>query len=162
MLTPAHQAAADGASAGLTFTLVALLRADGHLCNVLTHVSSGDWRAVEQAINAIIEPPMPAQKLSNIDRNILELLCDDRGITGRIMRPFFFEAIGRVAGEAGRKRLEARIQRSRHLMSCEPQAPPAPKAPRQACRRERSSKYARVRPFPVFAASPQPVNGVSP
>ena len=111
MLTPGHQAAADGASAGLSFTLVALLRADWHLCNVLTHVSSGDWRAVEQAINAILEPRTPPRRLSNIARNMLELLCDDRGVTGRRMRPFFFEAMARVAGRAEMKRLEAKIRR---------------------------------------------------
>ena len=160
MLTPGHQAAADGASAGLSFTLVALLRAEGHLCNVLTHVSSGDWRAVEQAINAILEPRTPPRRLSNIARNMLELLCDDRGVTGRRMRPFFFEAIARVAGRAEMKRLEAKIRRLRRRMSLDAGARPAFPTPRQAARRDRSPRYAGAHPLPLVAASLRPFNGV--
>jgi hypothetical protein len=38
----------------LPFTLVALLPADGHL--VLTHISSGDWHAIELAIASAVGP----------------------------------------------------------------------------------------------------------
>ena len=55
MFAPSGKSAAGEMSVDLAFTLVALLRAEGHLCNVLTHVSSGDWRAIEQAIRAILE-----------------------------------------------------------------------------------------------------------
>lgn len=106
----------------LTFTLVALLRAEGHLCNVLTHISSGDWRAVEQSIAAILNSRASPKKLSNVARNILELICDDRGVTGRIMRPFFFEAIARIAGRREMERLEKQVHRLRSQMSFDAQA----------------------------------------
>jgi hypothetical protein len=105
-----------GAIGDLSFALVALLRADGHLCNVLTHIASGDWRAVEQAIVVILSPRASPKKLSNVARNILELACDNRGITGRIMGPFFFNAIARIAGRPAGKRLEKRIRHLRRRM----------------------------------------------
>jgi hypothetical protein len=116
MFSPLKKSAAVTAT-DLAFTLVALLRTEGHLCNVLTHISSGDWHAVEQAIVAILSPRNSSKKLSNIARNILELVCDDHGVTGRIMRPFFFNAIARIAGEPERKRLERKIRRLRCRMS---------------------------------------------
>lgn len=108
----------------LSFTLVALLRAEGHLCNVLTHISSGDWRAVEQAIVAILTPRASSKKLSTVARNILELACDNRGVTGRIMGPFFFNAIVRVAGKPEGKRLEKKIRRLRRRMVLDSQMRP--------------------------------------
>lgn len=110
----------------LTFTLVALLRADGHLSNVLTHVASGDWRAVEQAIASILHPRTRPKALSDITRNILRLICDDRGVTGPIMRSVFFDIVARTAGRPQMKRLEKKIRRLRHRMALE--AAPAPQA----------------------------------
>jgi hypothetical protein len=105
----------------LSFALVALLRAEGHLCNVLTHIASGDWRAVEQAIVAILSPRTSSKKLSDLARNILELACDNRGVTGRIMGPFFFDAILRIAGKAEGKRLEKKLRRLRRRISSDGQ-----------------------------------------
>ena len=110
-----------GAIDDLSFALVALLRADGHLCNVLTHIASGNWRAVEQAIVVILSPRASSKKLSNMARNILELACDNRGITGRIMGPFFFNAIVRIAGRPAGKRLEKKIRHLRRRMSLDGQ-----------------------------------------
>ena len=102
-----------GAVDDLSFALVALLRADGH---VLTHIVSGDWRVVEQAIIAMLSPRASSKKLSNMASDILELACDNRGITGRIMGPFFFNAIARIAGRPAGKRLEKRIRHLRRRM----------------------------------------------
>ncbi len=103
----------------LVFTLVALLRADGHLCNVLTHVGSGNWSAVEQAIASILYPRTTPRALSNVARNILQLICDNRGVTGPIMRSFFFDIFARSVGKAQMKRLEKKIARLRRRMSLE-------------------------------------------
>ncbi len=111
----------------LSFTLVALLRADGHLCNVLTHISAGDWRAVERAIVAILNSRTSSKKLSPVARNILELVCDDRGVTGRLMRPFFFNAIARIAGKPEMIRLERKIRRLRGRMSLDAEMRLAPR-----------------------------------
>lgn len=110
-----------GAVDDLSFALVALLRADGHLCNVLTHIVSDDWRAVEQAIVAMLSPRASSKKLPNVARNILELACDNRGKTGRIMGPFFFNAIVRIAGRPAGRRLEKKIRRLRPRMSLDGQ-----------------------------------------
>jgi NAD-dependent dihydropyrimidine dehydrogenase PreA subunit len=82
MPAPAAKATVGGTLAGLAFKLVALLRADGLLCNVLTHISSGDWCVVEQAILTILDPRASPEKLSKLARNMLELLSDDLGMTG--------------------------------------------------------------------------------
>jgi hypothetical protein len=116
MLSPFARPA-TAAVGDVAFALVALLRTHGHLCNVLTHISSGDWRAVEQAIVAILSPHTRPRQLSNLARNMLELICDDRGVTGPIMRPFFFDAIARIAGGPERKRLKRKIRRLRRRMS---------------------------------------------
>jgi hypothetical protein len=100
----------------LAFGLVARLRADGHLSNVLTHLSAGKWSAVEEAIVAILRPRAATGRLSGLARNILELLCDDRGVTGRLMRPFFFAQIAQLAGKTQAVRLEHRIRRLRARM----------------------------------------------
>ncbi len=96
----------------LGFRLAALLRTDAHLCNVLTHISSGDWRAVESAIIAILRPRASARKLSGLACNILQLICDERGPTGRILRPFFFTAIERTAG---RRQMRCLLERTAAL-----------------------------------------------
>ena len=162
MLAPAANPAAGGALAGLAFKLVALLRADGHLCNVLTHISSGDWRAVEQAILTILEPRAPPEKLSKLARNMLELLCDDLGITGRMMRPFVFQAIGRIAGKVEMKRLEAGIRRLRQRVSVNPSARLAGQRPSRPGGLRRRAQHTRVHPLPFIVASPRSAKQVHP
>lgn len=160
MLAPAAKLAAGCALDDVAFTLIALLRADGHVCNVLTHISLGDWRAIEEAILTILEPRGLSKKFSKTTRNILELLCDDLGTTGRIMRPSFFEAIAQIAGKAEMKRVEARTRRLRQRMSFDPPARPVRWTSRQASPRERSYREASFPARPLIIALPQPPNGV--
>ena len=88
----------------LTFALVAKFRGHGHLCNVLTHVGSGNWRAIEQSIATILHPRARAARLGVIDRNIVE-----RGITGPIMQSVFFDTVAREAGAQDAKRIKRKI-----------------------------------------------------
>jgi hypothetical protein len=83
---------------GLPFALVVNFRAHGHLCNVLTHIGSGNWRAIEEAVSSVLRPRVKPKHLNPIARNIVELIADGRGTTGPIMRSVFF---GTIAGEAG-------------------------------------------------------------
>jgi hypothetical protein len=117
MSSPTAKTATSSDLDDLTFTLVALLRADGHLCNVLTHVGSGNWRTVEQAIASILYPRTRPKALSNVARNILELVCDKRGVSGPIMRSYFFDVIERTAGRPRMKLLERKIRRLRQRMA---------------------------------------------
>lgn len=128
MPTTSAKVAASADLDDLVLTLVALLRADGHLCNVLTHVGSGNWGAVEAGIASILYPRTTPKQLSNVARNILQLICDGRGVTGPIMRSFVFDIIGRVEGRTQMRRLKKKIWRLRHRMTRD--AAPASQAPR--------------------------------
>lgn len=161
MLSPFAKSVAVSAE-DLSFTLVALLRADGHLCNVLTHISSGDWRSIEQAIVGILNSRTSSKKLSPVARNILELICDNRGVTGRIMRPFFFNAIARVAGKSEMKRLQSKIRRLRIRISLDTQGRLAP--PRRARKSSgaRSARQIRFDPAVGVLTMTQATNGARP
>jgi hypothetical protein len=162
MSAPTAKPFASGALASLAFKLVALPRANGHLCNVLTHISSDDWRAVDQAILMILEPRAPPEKLSKLARNMIELLCDDLGITGHMMQPFVFKAIGRIAGRAEMKRLEARIRRLHQCVSVDPPARLAYQRSSRPASIRRGAQHARVHRLPFIVASPRSANGVHP
>lgn len=161
MSAPFANSAAGGALPRLAFEITAQLRADGHLCNVLTHVSSGDWRAVEQAMIAVLKPRARPETLSKLAGNLLELLCDDRGVAGRAMRPFVFQAIGRITGSAEMTRHEARVRRLRRRMSVESHAGLAAAAA-PAPIRAPAARRIPVHPLSSIAAQPRPANGVHP
>ncbi len=146
----------------LSFTLVALLRADGHLCNVLTHISAGDWRAVERAIVAILNSRTSSKKLSPVARNILELVCDDRGVTGRLMRPFFFNAIARIAGKPEMIRLERKIRRLRGRMSLDAEMRLAPRRRARKPGGARSARQIRFHAAVGALVMAQATNGAGP
>lgn len=84
----------------LVFRVVAAFRRHPHVNNVLTHISRADWRAVEQAIRAILDPGSLARDLSPLACNIVDLMCADRGVTGRILKPYYQELLGVMLGEA--------------------------------------------------------------
>jgi hypothetical protein len=110
---------AAGGRDGLAFALVATLRAHGHLCNVLTHVGAGNWRTIEQAIGSILRPGVRAAAMDAIARNIVELVCDGRGVTGPIMHTVFFDVLAREAGADHARRIKRRITRLRRRMRFE-------------------------------------------
>jgi uncharacterized protein (DUF2249 family) len=68
-------------------TLIAF-RSHAHINNVLTHISGGDWGKAEQALRFIFDPAAEHAELSPLARNILDLMCAERGVTGRILKPF--------------------------------------------------------------------------
>ena len=107
----------------LSFALVAKLRGHGHLCNVLTHVGSGNWHAIEQAIATILRPRARAARLGAIGRNIVELIADGRGITGPIMRSAFFDTVTCEAGAQEAKRIKRKIAALRERMRSESRRP---------------------------------------
>jgi len=93
----------------LVFVLVAVLRQHGHIANVLTHISGTDWRKVEMSFRMILDPRTSSHNLTPLARNILELLCADRGITGRIMKPYVRALLSAVLGAEAAGRLMRRI-----------------------------------------------------
>ena len=71
--------------------VVIALRRHPHLNNVLTHISGSNWTKLEQALTAVLDPSTRPRDLPPLARNLLDLLCADRGVTGRIMKPYFHE-----------------------------------------------------------------------
>lgn len=80
----------------LAFRMLVALRVHPHLGNVLTHVSGADWTRVERSLKAILDSATTSDSLSPLERNMVDLICADRGITGRIMKPYFHAALNRV------------------------------------------------------------------
>jgi hypothetical protein len=80
----------------LAFVVVAAFRRQPHISNVLTHISGANWGRVEQALRAILDPFTASRDLTPLARNIVDLMCADRGVTGRILKPYFRDLLARV------------------------------------------------------------------
>lgn len=80
----------------LAFRMRVALRVHPHLSNVLTHISGANWAKVEQSLNAILDSATTSASLSPLDQNMVDLICADRGITGRIMKPYFHGVLRRI------------------------------------------------------------------
>jgi hypothetical protein len=90
--------------ADLAFGVFAAFRAHPHVCNVLTHISRSNWNHVESALNAILDPTTTSDGLSPLTHNVLELMCAERGITGRILKPYFHAVLHRLLGPTAAER----------------------------------------------------------
>ena len=82
--------------AELAFRVRVAFRVHPHLSNVLTHISGANWANVEQSLNALFDVATTSGSLSPLEQNIVDLMCADRGITGRIMKPYFHAVLRRV------------------------------------------------------------------
>lgn len=71
----------------LAFRMLVDFKAHPHINNVLTHISGADWGKVEEALRLIVDPSAEGRELSPLARNILDLMCAERGVTGRIVKP---------------------------------------------------------------------------
>ena len=80
----------------LAFLVVAAFRRHPHINNVLTHISGANWLRVEQALRAILDPLTAGSALSPLARNIVDLMCADRGVSGRILKPYFRSFLNRI------------------------------------------------------------------
>lgn len=83
-------------TAELAFRIFATLRAHPHINNVLTHISRAKWVEVEQSLNRILDLAVTSDGLSPLERNIIDLMVAERGITGKILKPYFHAALHRV------------------------------------------------------------------
>ena len=89
----------------LSFRIFAAFRAHPHINNVLTHISRAKWREVEQALNRIFDVSMTSDGLSPLEENIVELMVGERGITGKILKPYFQAALRRILEPSSAERL---------------------------------------------------------
>ncbi len=89
----------------LSFRIFAAFRAHPHISNVLTHISRARWREVEQALNRIFDLSMTSDGLSPLAENIVELMVGERGVTGKILKPYFQAALRRILEPSSAERL---------------------------------------------------------
>lgn len=80
----------------LAAIVVARFRAHGHICNVMTHISGARWDRIEEAIGVILDPRARKRQMTPLAENIVDLLCAERGVTGRIVKPYFEGLLARV------------------------------------------------------------------
>lgn len=92
LATPARLSTAE-----LAFRIFAVFRGHPHISNVLTHISRSNWTQVERELNIILNPTTTGG-LSSLARNIVDLMCAERGMTGKILKPYFHAALQRLLG----------------------------------------------------------------
>lgn len=92
---------------------VGALRWHPHLGNVLTHISSRNWRRVEESFAIFFDPTADASALTPLSQNLLELICDNAGTTGRIMQPFLLSFLARYLNGEDAACIQERIRRLR-------------------------------------------------
>lgn len=80
----------------LAFRTFAAFRAHPHVNNVLTHISRANWAKVEQSLATILDLGTTSGSLSSLEENIIDLMCADRGVTGKILRPYFHAVLHRL------------------------------------------------------------------
>ncbi|MGO4558222.1 hypothetical protein [Mesorhizobium sp. 2RAF21] len=71
--------------------LVAVFRRHPHVSNVKTHISGARWGRIAQALRAILGPAGIREDLSPLAQNIVELMWAERGVAGRILKPYLHE-----------------------------------------------------------------------
>ncbi len=91
------------------FAVVAAFRRHPHINNVLTHISGASWERVEKALRVILDPLAGSRDLSPLARNIVDLMCADRGVTGRILKPYFRDLLAAVLSPRLAARLTAHV-----------------------------------------------------
>ncbi len=98
----------------LAAVVVAHFRAHSHICNVMTHISGARWDKVEEAIGVILDPCAGKLQMTPLAENIVDLLCAERGVTGRIAKPYFEALLIRLLPADVAARTSARVA-SRHI-----------------------------------------------
>jgi len=89
---------------------VGALRWHPHLGNVLTHISSRKWGQVEESFAIFFDSTADASSLTPLSQNLLELICDNAGTTGRIMQPFLLTFLAQNLDDEDAARIEQRIR----------------------------------------------------
>jgi hypothetical protein len=119
-------------TAELAYRIFASFRAHPHINNVLTHIARANWILVEHALNTILDPTTTSGGLSPLAQNIIDLMCAERGITGKILKPHFHVALYGLLGPNDAKLLihhiEALFSRAK-MERRSPRAAASPSAP---------------------------------
>lgn len=115
-------------TAELAFRIFAAFRAHPHINNVLTHISRAKWAEVEQSLSHILDLATNSDGLSPLEENIIELMVGERGITGKILKPYFLATLRRILEPGRVQRLVRHIDVLYLELEWKQQHPPAPAA----------------------------------
>ena len=100
----------------LVHTAVAVFRSHPHISNVFTHLCGGKWERIGQALRVILNPLATLNDLSPLAQNVVELMCAERGVTGRILKPYFHALLAKVLPPRIAAYLRAHVLRLFHEM----------------------------------------------
>lgn len=113
----------------LAFRIFAALRAHPHINNVLTHVSRAKWVEVERSLSRILDVSTTSDGLSPLEENIIDLMVGERGITGKILKPYFQAALHRLVEPSRAERLIRHINALYLELEWKVQHPPPAQLP---------------------------------
>jgi len=99
------EACQELSTAELAFGIFAAFRAHPHINNVLTHISRAKWAEVEHALSRVLDLSTNSDGLSPLEENIIDLMAGERGITGKILKPYFHAALHRILEPSSAERL---------------------------------------------------------
>jgi hypothetical protein len=86
-------------------TLTAAYRWHPHFSNVLTHICGSQWTKIEAAMRSIVDPAARWADLSPLSQNLVELMWAERGVTGRILKPYLREFVAQKISPRASDRL---------------------------------------------------------
>lgn len=89
--------------------LVAAFRCHPHINNVMTHICGGRWERIGQALGVILDPGATRDNLSPLTQNVVELMWAERGITGRILKPYLCELFAKTLPKHVAEQLSSHI-----------------------------------------------------
>jgi len=102
---PRSEARPELSTAELAFRIFAAFRAHPHINNVLTRISRAKSGDVEHALNRILDLSTTSEGVSPLEENIVDLMAGERGITGKILKPYFQAALLRIVEPSRAERL---------------------------------------------------------
>jgi hypothetical protein len=112
-------------TAELAFRIFAAFRAHPHINNVLTHISRAKWAELEKSLNRILDLATTSDGLSSLEKNIIELMVGERGITGKVLKPYFLATLHRILEPSHAQRLIRHVDTLYLELEWKAQHPPA-------------------------------------
>ncbi|WIJ26981.1 hypothetical protein [Devosia sp. RR2S18] len=85
--------------------LIIGLRDHPHFNNVLTHVLHADRPLAQKSMERLLRLEDEAP-LTSLEANLVSLLCGERGVTGKMMRPWVAAQLRRLLSEQDASRIE--------------------------------------------------------
>lgn len=113
-------------TAELAFRVLAAFRSHPHITNVLTHISRAKWTEVEHALNRILDLSTARDDLSPLEENIIDLMVGERGVTGKILKPYFQASLHKMVGPNHAQRLIHHVNALYLELEWKVQHPPPP------------------------------------